>query len=86
MNHTCESVDVDVPTPSLLPGVHVGIVPGAPGADEFWAGAVSAAGNADNKRRTMRTNSLARFAHISVTLLVRPLTETTLESLYGKYL
>src|ERR1700751_1399118 len=31
VNQTCDSVAVAVPTASLLPAVHVGIAPGAPG-------------------------------------------------------
>src|SRR5713226_1837955 len=32
VNQTCESVEVAVPTASLLAGVQVGMAPGAPGA------------------------------------------------------
>jgi hypothetical protein len=36
VNQTCESVDVEVPTASLLPGVQVGAVPGAPAGIWAW--------------------------------------------------
>jgi hypothetical protein len=48
---------VEVPTASLLPGVQVGIVPGAPGADWPWA----RAGTAHDKRKIIRTGGQNLF-------------------------